>query len=99
MHRYYERSKERMTKLVSLDAPDVIIANEARILLRCYHGGNWPAIRHWVGLEINRHASNLWLEVKIAWYRARRDITRDEAVDLILDAVEQKEARKGAKHA
>jgi hypothetical protein len=38
--RLLPRSKERMVRLVQLDAPDVIIANEARILLRGYHGGN-----------------------------------------------------------
>jgi hypothetical protein len=97
MERYYKRSKERMAKLVFLDAPDVIVANEARILLRCYHGGNWPAIRHWIWLEICRHASNAWLEVQIVWWRARRDLTRDEALDLIIDRMEQKENRKGVK--
>jgi hypothetical protein len=99
MERYYKRSKERMAKLVFLDAPDVIVANEARILLRCYHGGNWPAIRHWIWLEICRHASNAWLEVQIVWWRARRDLTRDEALDLIIDRMEQKENRKGVKPA
>jgi hypothetical protein len=91
--KYLKRSICRMARLVELKAPDVIIANEARILLRSYHGGCWRAIGHWTWREIQREASDALWAAQVWWYRALHDATYEQAADVLLDRIEQKESR------
>jgi hypothetical protein len=93
LRRLLPGSKARMVKLVELKAPDVIIANEARILLRSYHGGCWRAIGHWTWREIQREASDALWAAQVWWYRALHNATYEQAADVLLDRIEQKESR------
>jgi hypothetical protein len=93
LRRLLPGSKARMVKLVELKAADVIIANEARILLRGYHGGCWRAIGHWTWREIQREASDVLWAAQVWWYRALHNATYEQAADVLLDRIEQKESR------
>jgi hypothetical protein len=93
LRRLLPGSKARMVKLVELKAADVIIANEARILLRGYHGGCWRAIGHWTWREIQREASDVLWAAQVWWYRALHNATYEQAADVLLDRIEQKENR------
>lgn len=77
-----------MGKLLKLDAPDVIIANESRIFLTRHHGGAWKAIWSWVGHEIRRHTENIGFDCQVLWYRAMHNLTRDQAIDVIIGPLE-----------
>lgn len=97
---FFLKSRGRMARLLlEANAPDVIIANEARILLGAYHGGHWRAIRHWMWKGICREASNVGWAAQVQWYRLWHNVTDEEAADVLLDRIEQKESKKGGKHA
>jgi hypothetical protein len=97
MRRLFPGSKARMHRLVELKAPDVIIANEALILLRTYHGGCWRGIWYWTWKEIRREASDVVLAFEMAayatWFFLWHGLPRGEAMrraeNVIIDRIEK----------
>lgn len=82
-------SKVRMAKLLHVTAPDAIIANECQIFLSRYAGSSWKAMRQWAWQEICSTANNMRFELQVVWYRTTHNLTRDQAIDVIIGPEEE----------
>jgi hypothetical protein len=92
MHGFFLNSKDRMAMLIrDINGPDVIIANEALVMLGAYHGSHWRAIRYWAWKEIQRQASDMWFTAQLAcygaWYILRYGMNHADALQRAVETI------------
>jgi hypothetical protein len=92
---FYHKSRDLMARLLQANAPEAIIANEARILLSTSAGGAWKAMAQWAWRLIGIRASNAAFDLQIFWLQVRNPrMSKDEAADRIIDRMDRVEAKK-----
>ena len=66
----YQRSCRVIAKMVRVNAPKVLLQEEARLLLNAAHGGPWRAIAKLVAHEIKSAADRIAFS-RSEWFRRR----------------------------
>ena len=94
---FYNSSVDRMRRLIEAKAPKVIIANEARSLLRTAEHGVWKAIGRWAWNELYRKASNMRFDVRVFLHATLSGIGWEAAIDKVLDIDERREEKRWKK--
>jgi hypothetical protein len=92
-YRYFQTSIERMARLLECRAPNVILVSEAKIILCAYHGGVWHAVADLVKEELHRIVSNAAFTAE-TWFYMLQSYPHDQAVDMVVDRVLRKEAKR-----
>lgn len=81
--RYAERLK-RLEKLISLNAPPIIIDGECRLVMGAVHGGYYQAIWYWFKLTFSGNVADILFRAKVRLVMLTQRCTREEACDILL---------------